>query len=139
MSNEISQGAQLFIRDLNNAWVQVQKAGTITGLGGGQAVVQDTTSLDSAAKEFRMGLPDEGEVSVSLVIRQIADAGQIEVAKARRAQRVARFRVTSLLDPLLDIQFDALVLAISLNLEVDSPRTGEITLRVTGPISGIGG
>lgn len=139
MSNEISQGAQLFIRDLSNAWVQVQKAGSITGLGGGQAAVQDTTSLDSTAKEFRVGLADEGEVSVSLVIRKIDDPGQIEVAKARRAQRVARFRVTSLLDPTLDVQFDALVLAMSLNFEVDSPRTGELTLRVTGPISGIGG
>ncbi|WP_291295814.1 hypothetical protein [Elioraea sp.] len=138
MSNEISQGAQLFIRDLGNAWVQIQKAGTISGLGGGQAAVQDVTSLDSAAKEFRSGLRDEGEVSVALVIRQLADPGQIEAMRARNAQRVARFRITSLLDPTLDVQFDALVLAVSLNFEVDNPRTGELTLRVTGPISGVG-
>lgn len=139
MSNEISQGTQLFIRSVAGAWVQIQKAGTISGLGGGQAAVQDVTSLDSQAKEFRVGLADEGEVSVSLVIRQIADPGQQEVMAARRVARTARFRVTSLLDPTLDVQFDALVLSCSLNFEVDNPRTGELSLRVTGPITGIGG
>lgn len=56
----------------------------------GKAAEIDVTSLQSVAKEFSMGLQDEGNVTLGL-FQLAGDVGQIQMRKARTTQALTTF------------------------------------------------
>lgn len=104
----------------------------ISGVGGGSASEIDVTSLASTAKEFILGLKDEGEVSLSLNL-DTADTMQTGL-RTDRDNNVARNFEMDLTDSgPTTISFTAFVKSYNLGVATDTQITLEVTLRLTGP------
>jgi hypothetical protein len=71
------------------------KVGQVSNIGApsGTAAKVDTTHLESDAKEFMMGIPDNGDVEVSGNSLD-SDAGHDEMDEAKDAQEMRWFKVT---------------------------------------------
>ena len=97
----------------------------------GQAAEIDVTSLQSTAKEFRMGLQDFGNFKVD-VNHLSADAGQalLRTLKASRASR--QFKVT--FSNAQTAVFTAYVLTAPISGSVDSKVDSSFDLRITGDV-----
>ena len=60
-----SEGTTVEVQESGGSWSALCVT-DLSGLGGGQASVIDLTTLCSEAKEKAMGLPDEGQISLSV-------------------------------------------------------------------------
>lgn len=124
-------GTKLEINTGGSTWVAVKGVTNFGGLGGGSAAVIDTTDFDSAAKEKSMGLPDEGQCSVSMIF--IAkDAGQLAMRAARGTRAATKFRIT--LSDSTKYELTAYVLTFERNGEQDDVVKASSNLEITGPI-----
>jgi hypothetical protein len=101
----------------------------------GSAAVIDVTDLSSTAKEKRMGLPDEGQCTFTLMLRpKLQTHAELIAAKADRQSR--RFRVTLTDDPQpTTYQFEAFVLSVPLSANVDAVIESSVTLEITGDVT----
>lgn len=127
-----SAGTKLEINTSGSTYVQVKGLTNFSGLGGGSAAVIDTTDFDSVAKEKAMGLPDEGQISLSLIF--IAnDAGQAAMRGARGTRAATKFRIT--LSNGLKYDFTAFVLTFERGAEQDDIIKVSSNLEVTGAIT----
>jgi len=72
----------------------MQNVGAVSAIQGfdGKANEIDTTNLQSAAKEFQMGLQDFGNVTLTMF--QISDAGQTQLRKSKIQQLLTAFSLT---------------------------------------------
>lgn len=64
-----TQGTEFYILDSADTGNEVRKIGQITGfsgVGSGSATEIETTNFDSTAKEFVVGLRDNGSISINL-------------------------------------------------------------------------
>lgn len=113
------------------AWTEI---GEVTDFSGpdGTANEIDTTHLRSTAKEFLMGLPDEGNISLSMNWAP-TDTGQIAAIAARKARTEKDFKITYSDDS--TATFKAYVLGLSSGAGVDSKVNGSMTLRITGEVT----
>lgn len=99
--------------------------------GDGQATDIDITTLASAAKEYRQGLQDFGDLTLELK-RDINDPGQAAM-KAAKAARATREVVIT--DPDGNVfTMNTYVKSISTSGGVDDVYNGTATLKVTGDI-----
>lgn len=107
--------------------------GEVTDFSGpdGTATEIDTTHLLSDAKEYLMGLPDEGSISLSINWAP-ADAGQLAVKAARKARTKKDFKITY--SDKSTATFKGYVMGLSTDAAVDDKVNGSITLRVTGEV-----
>jgi hypothetical protein len=101
---------------------------------GGQASEIDVTTLESTAKEFLMGLQDEGEISMD-VNYDPADVGQKFCREARASQTRNSYRITFPNDAATTLDFLAFCKGFSLSGGVDDVVKGSISLRVTGAVT----
>lgn len=101
---------------------------------GGSASVIDASHLKSTAREKRMGLPDEGQFSLS--VNWIpTDTGQSAVRTARSNRSLKGFRITYT-DAAGTIQtFNGYVLQFSSSGSVDAKVDGSITIEISGAVS----
>lgn len=99
---------------------------------GGQAAEIDTTHLGSAAKEYLIGLPDNGEITLAGSFVE-SDVGQRELRTAREAQTSRDVKIT-LSDGVI-LAFVAFVRAFSINEQPDTKVDFSCTLRVTGAVT----
>jgi hypothetical protein len=108
---------------------------SISGLRGGQATVIDITNLASTRREKRMGLADEGQITVEVQYNP-DDTGQIELETARGARTIREFTI-ELNDgsPETTFTFQGYVLTISTDLGVDQVVTASITIEITGAVT----
>ncbi|MBM6577116.1 hypothetical protein KCP91_12105 [Microvirga sp. SRT01] len=113
------------------AAVKIGGVVSFSGLGGGSSAVIDTTDFDSTAKEKAMGLPDEGQVSLSMILIP-GDAGQTALGAARSAQTKGTLIIT-LSDKTIYTQ-DAFVLTFERNGEQDDVAKASCNLEITGAI-----
>ena len=62
-----TQGTELFLCDTTDSGNEVRKIGKVTSIGdiGGSAGEIDITNFDSVAKEYLVGLTDNGSVTIS--------------------------------------------------------------------------
>lgn len=102
---------------------------------GGSASVIDVTDLNSAGKEKRMGLADEGQLQ--LTINYIPDNA---VHMSLRADRAARARVPFKMvftdtAPATNWTFFAFVTGFSVSGGVDGVIEAQVTLEITGAIT----
>ena len=106
---------------------------------GGSAAVIDVTDLGSSAKEKRMGLHDEGQLSFTM--NYIPDNTQHALLRTNRAGRVLTpFRLSfSDTSPISTTQekwtFNAYVVGFSLSGAVDGVIEANVTLEITGSIT----
>ena len=69
MTGEVrTQGTEIFVLDSAGSPTQVLKIGNVSDIGdfGPQADDIETTNLDSTAKEYLTGLPDNGEATLQI-------------------------------------------------------------------------
>jgi len=71
--------------DGGTSYSPIAEVSSFSGIGGGSASVIDATHLKSAAKEKKVGLPDEGQVSLEMNYIP-ADVGQIALKTSRASQ-----------------------------------------------------
>lgn len=131
-----SQGIQLDI-DLGDvsptAWTEITDAKDIN-FRTGSATVIDVTDLRSVAKEKRMGLPDEGQCTFTLMFRpKTPSHAELVAAKADRQAR--DFRITLTDDPTPTVYyFTGFVLSVPLSANVDAVIESNVTIEITGAV-----
>lgn len=101
---------------------------------GGQAAEIDVTDLSSSAKEFRMGLQDEGQVSLSLnwIPANTVHAG---LRTDRSNQTLRNFKILFTDSPQTTWSFAAFVLGLEISNSVDDVVKATVTLRISGSIT----
>lgn len=99
----------------------------------GQAPEIDVTDMSSTAREFVLGLEDEGEISLELnFIPTNTQHSQLRTDKNAGTKR--NYQITFTDSPATTWTFQALVKGLSVSNAIDGVSKGSVTLRVTGSI-----
>lgn len=101
---------------------------------GGEASEIDVTSLTSTGKEFRLGLKDEGNVTLDCLLVP-GDAAQDGLKSDRSAGTVRNFKIVLPDASSTTLSFAALVKGFSISGGVDDVVKASISLRVTGAVT----
>lgn len=134
-----SQGTVVQIGTLN-AVSTLPAADTFIVIGGvtstqgpsGSAAVIDVSSLASVRREKIMGLPDEGQVSVSFNT-DFANAGQLEAIEARGIRQLRNFKITY--SSGVVESFTGFVTEFSTATNIDADVDGSMTIEVSGGVT----
>lgn len=132
-----SQGVGIYISDTSSpeAYNEIPDVVSITGPDGSATEI-DVTALDSTAKEFLMGLPDEGTVQLEMIWGgETSNTYQVALRTARASQTLKYFRILLTDSPRSTYQFSAYVTGWSLSAGVDDAVKANATLRITGAVS----
>jgi hypothetical protein len=113
------------------AWSEIGEIVDFDGPSGSASVI-DMTHLRSTAKEKLMGLPDEGQFSLSINFVP-DDAGQLALIAARAARTEQSFKVTYSDDSTQT--FDGFVLGFATSGAVDGKVSGKVTIEISGPVT----
>jgi len=97
----------------------------------GSASEIDVTNLSSPAKEYRLGLEDNGQFTLELD-RDFADAGQTALLAARDNQAAKQFKL--LLPNGENAVFTAFVKKFGIGGGVDQIVKGSVDLRISGSV-----
>jgi len=129
-----AQGTSITINTGTTAAPVQTPIGNISDISGfdGKATEIDTTTLQSTAKERRLGLQDWGTVTLSAQIN-LADPGQAALLAAKKAGSLQQFVVT--LTDGSKLAFSAFVSTFPISAKVDTVYTGSIALDITGDIT----
>jgi acetylornithine deacetylase/succinyl-diaminopimelate desuccinylase-like protein len=100
---------------------------------GGQASVIDVTNLSSVAREKRMGLPDEGQVTFNIQLDPDLTSHQV-VRDARKNRTQCEFRITLTDTTPTSLIFSGFVLNFSVSLAVDDVVKASVVIEVTGAV-----
>lgn len=104
---------------------------TVAGFDG-EADEIDTTNLASAAKEYLLGITDEGKVTLGLDQKN-ADTGQAAMRAARAASSLQNFRMQ--FPDGTTATFSAFVKKFSTTLGVNQAVKADVDLRISGPVT----
>lgn len=131
-----AQGVVLQIGDSGSPQVfnSIPEIKTFSGPGGSAAVI-DVTDLSSAAKEKRMGLADEGQLSFTInYIAKNTYHAALRTARANRSQ--TNFKLVFTDDsPKTTWSFAAFVTGFTVSGSVDGVVEANVTLEITGAIT----
>jgi len=131
-----SQGMTLDIQNTSAspvAYQQITEVSNISGPGGSANVI-DLTDLDSTAKEKRMGLPDEGQLTFD--INYIPTDTQHTLLRTLRASRtLTNFQLTFTDSPNSVWTFAAYITGFQVNNAVDNVTKANVTLEISGSIT----
>ena len=100
----------------------------------GSASEIDITALDSAAKEFIMGLPDEGSISLEC-IHDPDDTTHETLRSARASQALVEVLITLTNSPATTYQMQAYCMGFTLSAGVDDKVGATYSLRITGAVT----
>lgn len=112
------------------AWLEIGEVTDWDGPGG-SATMYETTHLRSEAKEKKIGLMDEGQLTLS-INWEPSDTGQQAAREARAARTEKSFRLTYTDDS--KATFAGYVMGMSSSGGVDSKVSGSITIEISGPV-----
>ena len=131
-----SQGVQLQRGDGASPEVLtlIPQCTSISGIGGGAPAEIDVTTLDSTAKEFAMGLKDEGEISVDLV-HNPNHAQHLGLRTDRDNRTLRNFRLTLTDSPATVLDFAAYVKTFAIADAVEDVQRTSMTLRISGAVT----
>lgn len=138
MSSNALEAQGMLIKIGNGAspevFTTISEIKTFSGPTGSAAVI-DVTDLSSTAKEKRMGLADEGQLSFT--INYIPDNTQHTLLRTRRASRVeTNFKMVFTDDsPSTTWSFSAFVTGFAVSGAVDNVVEANVTLEITGSIT----
>lgn len=112
------------------------EVGEVTGLDGpgGQAPVIDATHSLSVAREKLMGLPDEGQITVTLN-SVWDDSGQVELKSRRSAQTLDDYRIQINDAASTEMTFQAYCLGFSYSSATDGKWDARVQLEISGPVT----
>lgn len=138
-----SQGTVFYVDDgvagSPTGYTAVDGVTNIRDLRSGTGAEIDITDLSSLAKEFRLGLKDEGSMSLD-IINDPADPGQIRLAALRSSRAVGNFKiVVPVGSPDWTLTFTGIVTTFPVTFAVDDVARGTVSIRVTGEINESGG
>lgn len=103
---------------------------SFSGFDGSSSEI-DVTNLSSTAKEYRLGLEDNGQFTLELD-RDFSDAGQTALLAARDSQAAKEFKL--LLPNGQNAVFTAYVKKFGIGGGVDQVVKGSVDLRISGPV-----
>lgn len=103
---------------------------------GGQSKEIDASHFQSTAVEVLLGLPDEGEVTLQMNLVP-ADTQQKGLWNDRKNQTLRNFRIVLTDAALTTLAFSAYVKGFSIGMPKDDKISAEVTLRVSGPVTGL--
>lgn len=134
MANK-AQGTLLQIGDGGSpeVFTTVAELRSFTGPGAPAAKI-DTTTLSSTAKEFVLGLKDNGEISFEAFLKE-SDPGQAALFAARDALVARNFKLIMPFSPARTWAFLAFVMEFNISGGVDDVINAQITLAITGDIT----
>lgn len=135
-SNAIkSQGVKLQSGDGGSPEVFLDRC-DITSIDGpgGEAAEIDVTHLCSTAKEFLIGLPDEGNITLEGNLVP-TDTGQTRLRTDRVNATKRNYKIILTDSPATMITFAAYVKGFKISAGVDTQVKVSITLRVTGALT----
>ena len=115
-----------------SAWITIGEVTTWDGPGG-SANMYETTHLASTAKEKMIGLPDEGQLTLSINWDLDTDVGQQAAATARIGRTLKNFRIT--FSDASTGTFAGYVLGLASSGGVDDKVAGSITVEITGEVT----
>lgn len=101
---------------------------------GGQASVIDITNLASTAREKRMGLPDEGQLTFNVLLDPDAATHQ-SLRDARKNRTKCEFRVTLTDGTPTTLTFFGYVLGFTVGGAVDDVVKAAITIEIDGTVT----
>lgn len=120
------------------AFVQVEGVTTIRDLRSGTAAEIDVSDLSSDAKEFILGLADNGTMGLDLIYDP-SDPGQVILEGLRETSASNNFRVTvpnPLNSPAVSVfTFAGFVRTFPFTAAVDAALVGTVEVRITGAIT----
>lgn len=130
----VSQGMTLAIGSAASPtiYTNITEVKSITGPSGNATVI-DTTDLNSTAKEKRLGLKDQGQISFDWNYIP-TDASHALVKAAFDSGAQTQFRLTFTDTALTKWYFSAFVNGFSMSNAVDGVVSGSVTLELTGSI-----
>lgn len=135
-----SQGVGIYILNTAvspNAYNEIPDVNSISGPSGSAAII-DTTALDSTAKEKIMGLPDEGQVQLTMFWNgETNNPYQVALRTARAAQTLKTFQIRLTDSPQTIYQFNAYVTNWELSSGVDAAVEVNVTLEITNAVSSV--
>jgi hypothetical protein len=121
-----------------DTWVVVGGVRTINDLRSGTAAEIDVSDLSSTAKEFVLGLADNGAMNLEMLYDP-ADPGQVILESLRESSNSNQFRVTipnPLSSPAVAVfAFVGFVQTFPFSVGVDAAISGTCTVRITGAIT----
>jgi hypothetical protein len=127
-----AQGSKLEIgaAGADPIFTQIKGFKSYTGFDGSASEI-DTTDLNSTAKEFLLGLQDNGNFNFELHINH-ADPGQLALTAARKTGALTPFKLT-LPDGSI-ATWKGLVKSVPLQGAVDGIQSGSVTTRISGDV-----
>src|SRR5262249_16239737 len=127
-----SQGTQLFIDQGGSptVWTQIKDVNTFR-LAGGERSEISVSNLDSTAKEFLLGLKDNGNLEITLS-HVASDPGQSALRSALSLSTPSPFKLTFSDNTYL--RFAGLVKSNSLSGGVDAKVDTSFSIRLSGDI-----
>lgn len=132
-----SQGVQIKIGDgaSPEVFTKIAQVTDFSGPGGNAKII-DVTNLDSTAIEKLMGLMDEGQVKLGIILSPADTNGQMAARAARSTRAKKNFEIVLTDDsPATTLSFEAFVPGFEIAGAVDDAIKGTITLEVTGPVT----
>lgn len=131
-----SQGAVFKIGDGGGpeTFTAIGEVVSISGIGGGSPSEIDVTNLSSTAKQYLMGLIDEGEVSLTLSL-DTGDTQQTALRTARANGTATNFELDLTDSGPTTISFQAFVKTFAVGVALDDKITLEVSLRINGLVT----
>jgi predicted secreted protein len=129
-----SQGTLFQYGDGTGSPGTYQTVGEVVSISGpgGEASEIDVTHLGSTAKSYLIGLPDEGDVTLS-VNHDNDDTTQQALRTARTNATLTYFKIV--LSDTKTITFVGFVKGYSVTIDSDSKVMADITIRVSGAVT----
>lgn len=129
-----SQGVCFEVEEplLSDSWVEVGEVTSFT-LYDGEASQIDSTHLKSTRREFFMGLPDEGTVTLSVQFSP-TDSSHALLRARRNTRTKSRMRVTWTDTAGTREVFEFYCLRVTPRGQVDEKVEADVTIRITGEV-----
>lgn len=115
------------------AFTVIPEVRSITGPDGSATEI-DVTDLSSSAKEFRMGLQDNGSITLDMMYIP-ANTVHAGLRLDRENRTLRNFQLVFTDSPPTTWDFAAYVQGFSVTNEVDSVTNASVTLRISGAIA----
>lgn len=134
MGNITSQGTTIGIGDgaSPEVYTSISQVTNMSGPDGSSSEI-DVTNLSSTAKEFILGLKDEGSISLDIVWDE-RDT-QHALLRTRFGDGAStNFRITDAGSPQKTYTFPAFVQGLSMSMGVDEVQRASVNLRVSSAI-----
>lgn len=128
-----AQGTIVSVSPDGTAWTPIKNIKTFSGFDGSASEI-DVSNLDSAAKEFRLGLRDNGQFTLELD-RDFADAGQTALQAALTSGAEQHFKVAFKDTAKTGATFNGYVKKFSMSGGVDQVVKSSVDIRISGAVS----